>query len=158
MAIFFPLRSASVWIGESFGTMMFSAALVCVGAALHGDDLEAELFCRSGDRRDVADVAEVDVAGGGGLHERRSVVEPRELDLVRRIVERAGHLRQFLAAVAAVVADGEGVLTPLGMAAAEPPALLSGPRVPSTRSAGGKDARHSEQHRGERASRKVCRT
>ena len=87
-----------------------------VGAVLGGDDLEAVLLSRSGDRRDGADVAEVDVARGGGLHQRWTVVEPRELDLVRRIVERAGHLGQFLAAVAAVVADGEGVLTPLGMA------------------------------------------
>ena len=52
-----------------------------VGAALHGDDLETELLCRAGDRRNVADIAEVDITGCGRLYQRRPVVETGELDL-----------------------------------------------------------------------------
>jgi hypothetical protein len=87
-----------------------------IGTALHGNDFEAELLGRAGDRRDVANRAEVDIAGGCGLHERWAEVEPGELHLVRCIVEHTCDLGQLLAAVASVVTDGEGVLTPLRMA------------------------------------------
>ena len=119
-----------------------------VGAVLGGDDLEAVLLSRSGDRRHGAHVAEVDVARGGSLNERWSVVEPRELDLVGRIVERAGHLGQLLAAVAAVVADGEGVLTPLGVRGGVTRLAQWALGSRGRGAAGGEDARHREQRRG----------
>src|ERR1051326_1290917 len=77
------------------------------------DDAEAVFLSGAGDRGDVTDDAQVDVAGRGGLHQGRPVGEPGERHLVRRAGEGAGELGEGLGAVAAVIAEDERVLAPL---------------------------------------------